>query len=146
MNTKFTMPSGMTFDFTNMFGEGRLSLEAFEKAMATEGVAACEAVKKTAETGVSKGHLSKDGTPEHVFFHRMPYPAENNPNTPESIEKLKAFGKYMREMDAVVFLGVGGSYLGNKVLVDALGGFFWNSDDARRNGQVKLCMRLSVNL
>ena len=138
MNTKFTMPSGMTFDFTNMFGEGRLSLEAFEKAMATEGVAACEAVKKTAETGVSKGHLSKDGTPEHVFFHRMPYPAENNPNTPESIEKLKAFGKYMREMDAVVFLGVGGSYLGNKVLVDALGGFFWNSDDARRNGQPRI--------
>lgn len=138
MNTKITMPSGMIFDFTNMFGEGRLTAEEFTAAMVTSGKAACEAVQKTAETGFSKAHLSKDGEPEHVFFHRMPYPADGNPNTPESIEKLKKFTAYTREMDAVIFLGVGGSYLGNKVLADALGGFFWNSDAKRRNGQPRI--------
>ena len=70
MNTKITMPSGMIFDFTNMFGEGRLTVEEFANAMATSGVAARAAVQKTAETGFSKAHLSKDGEPEHVFFHR----------------------------------------------------------------------------
>lgn len=44
MNTKITMPSGMIFDFTNMFGEGRLTAEEFTAAMVTSGKAACEAV------------------------------------------------------------------------------------------------------
>ncbi|MDO4179623.1 MAG: glucose-6-phosphate isomerase [Phascolarctobacterium sp.] len=138
MKTRFELPSGFIFDFTNMFGANRLEASEVETALKGIGASASEGVKKIAETGFSKAHLSKDGAPEHVFFPRMPYVQEGNPNTPESIAKLKEFSAFSRKMDAVIFLGVGGSYLGNKVLADALGGFFWNSDDARRNGQPRI--------
>lgn len=138
MKTRFELPSGIIFDFTNMFGTDRLATADVEAALENLGVNASKAVKKIAETGFSKAHLSKDGTPEHVYFPRMPYIKEGNPNTPESIKKLKEFSAYTQKMDAVVFLGVGGSYLGNKVLVDALGGFFWNSNEKRRNGQPRI--------
>lgn len=38
----------------------------------------------------------------------------------------------------MVFLGVGGSYLGNKVLFDAFGGCHWNTDTSLRKGQPRI--------
>ena len=138
MNYKLTMPSGLVFDFTNMFGIDRLQEGEVQLALAKQGKAADEAVAQIRKTGQAKGHLSKDGMPEHVFFPRMPYIADDNPNTEASIIKLLKYSKYLRQKDVVVFLGVGGSYLGNKVLFDAFGGCHWNTNPTLRQGQPRI--------
>ena len=65
----------------------------------------------------------------------MPYIADGNPNTEQSIIKLMRYSKHLRSKDVVIFLGVGGSYLGNKVLFDAFGGYHWNTSATLRQGQ-----------
>ena len=122
MKYKMTLPSGLVLDFTNMFGTDRLQDEEVALSLETIGAAAAAAVDSLRATGRSKAHLSKDGTPEHVYFPRMPYIAAGNPKDEASIKKLKEYGEYLKQMDVVVFLGVGGSFLGNKVLFDAYGG------------------------
>ena len=107
MSYNITVPSGIVFNFTNMLGEGRLSKEEVEQALASAGRAADAAVAKLRETGFSKAHLSKDGTPEHVYFPRMPYIKEGNPNTEASIIKLLRYSKRLRHYDVVVFLELG---------------------------------------
>lgn len=143
MDTKIVTPGGIVFDFTNMLGEGRLSATEVEQALAEQGGAAAAAVGDLRRTGYAKKHLSKDGTPEHVYFTRMPYIAQGNPNTEQSIVKLLQYGKYLRQKDVVVFLGVGGSYLGNKVLFDVFGGCHWNASPIVRQGQP--CIYFSGN-
>lgn len=138
MKYKITMPSGLIFDFTNMFGENRLQQDEVAQAIAECGSQADAAVRRIRTAGVAKNHLSKDGTPEHVYFTRMPYVAEGNPNTEASIIKLLKYSKALRQQDAVVFLGVGGSYLGNKVLFDAFGGCHWNTNSTMRQGQPRI--------
>lgn len=138
MQSKISIPYGISFDFTNMLGEGRISEEEFERVFAAKGKAADEAVRLIRATGAAKNHLSKDGRPEPVYFPRMPYLKEGNPNTEASIARLYQFGKNLRDVDAVVFLGVGGSYLGNKVLFDVFGGPYWNADTSIRQGQPKI--------
>lgn len=128
MNPNIVIPSGIEFDFTNMFGEARLQPEAVEEALNSIGLEADEAVKLIRKTGTAKAHFSKDGRPEHVYFPRMGYIQEGNPNTPESIAKLKAYAEYIKDFEVVLFLGIGGSFLGNRVLFDALGGKSWNKD------------------
>lgn len=134
METKISVPNGIIFDFTNLFGAERLDLTSFAAKVAEQGPKLKEAVQAIRETGTAKAHLSKDGTPEHVYFPRMPYIKEGNPNTPASIAKLKAYGENLKNYDAVLFLGIGGSYLGSKVLVDAIGGLSWNNNALQRHG------------
>lgn len=138
MKYKVTMPSGLIFDFTNMLGVGRLQEEEVERGLTGYGIAADDAVRKLRITGHSKAHLSKDGTPEHVYFPRMPYIKEGNPNTQSSIAKLKEYSEYLKQIDVVVFLGVGGSFLGNKVLFDAFGGCHWNTNARLRHDQPRI--------
>lgn len=138
MRYKITMPSGLVFDFTNMFGENRLQQDEVAQAIVECGSRADAAVRSIRAEGVAKNHLSKDGTPEHVYFTRMPYVAEGNPNTEASIIKLLKYSKALRQQDVVVFLGVGGSYLGNKVLFDAFGGCHWNTNSTMRQGQPRI--------
>ena len=138
MKYKITLPSGLVLDFTNMFGENRLAEQEVAEGLATLGVAADAAIANLRATGRSKAHLSKDGQPEHVYFPRMPYVKDGNPNTPASIAKLKEYGEYLKQMDVVVFLGVGGSYLGNKVLFDAFGGCHWNTNAKLRHDQPRI--------
>ena len=132
------MPSGTVFDFRNMVGCQRLSDAEVTQALAAEGAAAHAAVNAIRVSGVAKKHLSKDGTPEHVYFPRMPYIDEGNPNTADSIAKLQEYGRLAQQGDVIVFLGVGGSYLGNKVLFDAFGGCHWNTDSRLRKGQPRI--------
>lgn len=130
-----TLPSDFTVDFMNMFGHGRLGERTVEKELLAIGAQAEIGVRKIRLTGSAKGHLSKDGTSEPVYFMQMPYIKKGNPNTPESIVKLQQYGRYLRDkIDAVIFLGIGGSYLGNKVLFDVLAGDYWNTDTAKRRG------------
>lgn len=138
LKEKITMPSGLVFDFTNMFGTKRLDADKIAQELHTRGAAAEKAIQSIRVTGTSKNHLSKDGTPEHVYFPRMPYIADDNPNTEASIIKLYKYGKYLQQKDVVIFLGVGGSYLGSKVLFDAFGGYYWNSNHIVRQGHPRI--------
>ena len=134
-----TLPSGFVFDYTNLCGDNKVTdtdLAACEQQIAS----AHEAIKTMRATGVVRGHLSKDGEPELVYFSQLPYIADNHINSPAVIERLKAFGQSLRyKTDAVISFGIGGSYLGNKVLFDVHCGEFWNAKSQQeRDGYPKL--------
>jgi len=121
------LKSGFSFDYTNLVGEGRVT-EAELKELAPRLKAAHAAVQQMRATGEVRGHLSKDGTPEKVLFSTLPYVKEGNLNSPASLARLAQFSAEVQEkVDVVVSLGIGGSFLGNKVLFDVHCGEFWNS-------------------
>lgn len=133
------LESGFCFDYTNLFGEKKVTEKDIE-GLADRLEQAHRAVCRMRDTGEVRGHLSKDGTPEKVLFTQLPYIADGHLNSPASLERLKKFGRSLRyRTDAVVSFGIGGSYLGNKVLFDVHGGEFWNSKTAEeRDGYPKL--------
>lgn len=124
---RLTLSSGFTFDYTNLYGEGKVT--AADLASLSDRLAqAHTAIAHMRANGEVKGHLSKDGTPELVLFTQLPYIQEGNLNNPASIQRLKDFGQSLRySSDAVISFGIGGSYLGNKVLFDVHAGEFWNA-------------------
>ncbi len=127
--TVISLPSGFTFDYTNLYGDGRITQADMENLSRRLRDAHLAVVKMRA-TGEVRGHLSKDGQPEKVLFTQLPYVRDGNLNNPASIARLKAFGQSLRHrVDAVISFGIGGSYLGNKVLFDIQCGEFWNSKD-----------------
>lgn len=139
MSNKCELKSGFYFDYENLYGEGKVTaadLKEYGQALQ----AAHAAMKEMRSTGFIKAHLSKDGAPEKVLFSQLPYVEEGHLNSPASIAKLKDFSKSLQNrVDAVISFGIGGSYLGNKVLFDVQCGEFWNSmTKAERNGFPKL--------
>ena len=138
-----TLKSGFSFDYDNLFGEGKVTqadLDSYADALK----AAHEAMKVMRKDGFIKAHLSKDGAPEKVYFSKLPYITEENGklnlNSPASIKRLHDFTERIRNnVDAVVSLGIGGSFLGNKVLFDIFCGEFWNTwTTEQRNGLPKV--------
>ena len=87
---KIQLASGFIFDYETMLGDCRITendlLELKERAQA-----AAAAIDEMRKSGYAKAHLSKDGTPEPVYFTHLPYIKEGSPNSPESIAKLKDF-------------------------------------------------------
>jgi glucose-6-phosphate isomerase len=138
-DTTLQLSSGFAFDYENLFGEGKVTA-AEVQALAARTAAAHQAVVHMRATGEVKAHLSKDGTPEKVLFTQLPYVEPGHLNSPDSIARLKAFGASLRnKVDAVVSFGIGGSYLGNKVLFDVHCGEFWNQQSPEeRHGWPKL--------
>lgn len=130
---------GFMFDYTQMLGERRLSKKDLE-TFASGLMPAAARVQKIYFKGESTGHLSKDGTPEHVYFIRQGYLEKGNPNTEESVAALEAYGSAIKERaDVVIFFGIGGSYLGNKVLFDLGAGPYWNSlPKPKRHGRPRV--------
>ena len=126
--------SGFTFDYQNLYGEGKVT--AAEIAAIQAKIAeAHRAIEHMRATGEVQGHLSKDGAPEKVLFTQLPYIAGGHLNSPDSIARLKAFGASLQNrVDTVVSFGIGGSYLGNKVLFDVHCGEFWNSQTTEERG------------
>ncbi|MBR1885779.1 MAG: glucose-6-phosphate isomerase [Schwartzia sp.] len=130
MGNQIKLPSGFTFDYTNLLGEGKVT-----QAELPDTKAAHKAVCHMRETGEVRGHLSKDGTPELVLFPQLPYVKDGNLNSPADIGKLKKFGESVKgRVDVVVSLGIGGSFLGNKVLFDVGCGEFWNAMTPEERG------------
>ena len=122
---RIVLPSGLEFDFTNMFGAERLQ-QTDIAALEAKITEAAKALEHMRATGEAPGHLSKDGNLEHVYFPRLPYVREGYPNTPELLQELELCGKDIREnCDVVVFCGIGGSYLGGKVLYDCFSSRLW---------------------
>ena len=131
--------TGIAFDYGNLYGEKRVS-EAMLAEIADKIKAAAAAVDRMRENGEVKGHLCKDGQPEKVLFSQLPYVEKGHINSPESVKALIDFGESLRYgTDAVISFGIGGSFLGNKVLFDAGCGEFWNqSGRAERGGWPQL--------
>ncbi len=138
-NTSLTLQSGFEFDYSNLYGEGKVTKGDME-ALAGRLAKAHQAVAHMRAVGEVRGHLSKDGTPEKVLFSQLAYVAEGHLNSPSSISRLKEFGQSLRyKVDTVVSFGIGGSYLGNKVLFDVHCGEFWNDKNREaREGYPKL--------
>ncbi len=133
-----TLKSGFSFDYDNLFGEGKVT-QADLDSYAQDLKKAHEAMKVMRESGFIKAHLSKDGTPEKVYFSKLPYITEENGklnlNSPASIKRLHDFTEHLRNnTDVVVSLGIGGSFLGNKVLFDLFAGEFWNALPPEQRG------------
>ncbi|TCS77789.1 glucose-6-phosphate isomerase [Pectinatus cerevisiiphilus] len=120
------LKSGFVFDYDNLLNEKCVSKDDVT-ALLPRLKKAHKAMDVMRKTGVIRGHLSKDGTPEKVLFSQLPYIEKGNLNSPESIARIKKFGESVRNrVDAVISLGIGGSFLGNKVLFDVQCGSFWN--------------------
>lgn len=126
------------FDYTNLYGEGKVNQTDIE-ALGERLVEAHQSIQHMRAKGEVRGHFSKDGEPEKVLFTELPYVEEGHLNSPGSIERLKEFGQSLRyRVDVVVSFGIGGSYLGNKVLFDVHCGEFWNDKTpAERDGYPK---------
>ncbi|RHM53688.1 glucose-6-phosphate isomerase [Mitsuokella sp. AF33-22] len=129
------LKSGFTFDYDNLYGEGKVTeddLKFYEKDLKK----AHEAMKVMRETGFIRAHLSKDGEPEKVLFSQLPYVEEGHLNSPSSLKHLQELTDHVKDnVDVVVSMGIGGSYLGNKVLFDVHCGSFWNElSKEERNG------------
>ncbi|BEU88596.1 glucose-6-phosphate isomerase [Selenomonas sp. TAMA-11512] len=120
------LKSGFSFDYDNLFGDGKVT-EADVKSYEAAYKKAHEAMKVMRETGIIRAHLSKDGEPEKVLFSQTPYIKEGNINSPTSLKRLDDLtARVKNKVDAVVSLGIGGSFLGNKVLFDVTCGAYWN--------------------
>ncbi len=127
------------FDYQNLYGQGKITKDDI-KDISLQIEKAALAIKTMRQTGVIKGHLSKDGLPEKVLFSQLPYIKDGNINTLGTIEQLIKFGKSLKyTTDTVISFGIGGSFLGNKVLFDVGCGEFWNQQTvSQRNGYPKL--------
>ena len=86
---------GFQFQYQNLVGEGRVTEEALQ-ALQPAMEQAVKAVRAIRSEGFSKAHLSKDGTPEHVYFPRQAYLAEGNPNDEASVKRLEELGAAWR--------------------------------------------------
>ncbi len=128
------LKSGFTFDYGNLVGEGKVTKDDV-KELGAKIDEANKAIKVMREEGIIRGHLSKDGTPEKVYFSQLPYVEEGHLNSPASIRHLKELTASVKNrVDAVVSLGIGGSYLGDKVIFDVQCGEFWNSMTTEERG------------
>lgn len=128
------LKSGFTFDYSNLVGEGKVT-EQDVKDLGAKIAEANKAIKVMRQDGIIRGHLSKDGTPEKVYFSQLPYVEEGHLNSPKSIKHLQELTDSVKNrVDAVVSLGIGGSYLGDKVIFDVQCGEFWNSMTTEERG------------
>ena len=129
------LDSGFELDYNNIYNESCIQardIQNFERAI--QNVWRHTNILRS--TGYEEGHLSKDGQPEPILFYQLPYISENGINTPNMMDRLHDLGDYARKsIDTVVSIGIGGSYLGSKVLFDVQCGSFWNNyTDEERNG------------
>ena len=133
------LKSGFTFDYDNLYGEGKVT-EADLKSYEEDLKKAHEAMKVMRETGFIRAHLSKDGEPEKVLFSQLPYVEEGHLNSPSSLKHLQELTDHVKDnVDVVVSMGIGGSYLGDKVLFDVQCGAYWNElPKEERNGFPKV--------
>lgn len=123
---KLELASGFCFDYRNLMGPGLITEKDVVEITGSIAKAA-EGLASIRNTGLSRGHLSKCGELEPVHFTRLPFVRSGNPNTPDSIAKLKDYGKMVwKTKEVVIFFGIGGSFLGGKVLFDLHAGPFWN--------------------
>ena len=127
---KIKLNSGFNLDTTFAMAESLGANDGIEKRDLEEysllADQAFEAMKS-----VRKGDILLHGEP--ALFMNLPYQES------ELIKKLSSIGERTKSrFDTVVAIGIGGSYLGNKVLFEALRHPYYNEDSRVRNGYPRL--------
>lgn len=104
---------GIEYRLERSFATGCPTVEAVRSAAgrAREAARAWRAIHETGEAR---------GLGEPVRWSRL------NEDAPEGLDRVEAWAAQVRPLDAVVSIGIGGSYLGNRVLRDGLLGTRWN--------------------
>ena len=133
------LQSGFELDYANIYNESCIQerdVNNFERAI--QNVWRHTNILRS--TGFEEGHVSKDGLPEPVLFYQLPYISEDGINTPDMLKRLYELRDYARHnIDTVVSVGIGGSYLGSKVIFDVQCGAFWNNlSTEERNGYPRM--------
>mgnify|MGYP003583175022 FL=1 len=133
---KIGLEGGFIFDVTYLAGAGKIEEHQLESCRDLF-LKAEEKMTMIRKEGVYEGHFSKDGTPEPVLF-----PGLLQPN-PEKMARLKEITEEAkRQYDTVISFGIGGSYLGNKMLFDLFCGPYWNQMSKEERGG---CPKLYFN-
>lgn len=117
---------GMTVDWDCLFGRSWNITEEDMTGCRKEMAAAAETLAGIRGNGCGL----REG--EKVFFPRLPaILRENFLMTAEEKADMEALAARCRkgEFDAVISVGIGGSYLGNQVLFDGICGPYWNEED-----------------
>ena len=132
MQRILTLASGFALDYSNMLGAARLQETDFSECQ-PQLLQAHQAVQQLVATGISSYG-------QQVLFTQLPEVKFGNINTPSSLAKIEAYAQALQNrVQAVVSLGVGGSYLGGRVLFESMVDEYWNSLSAReRGGRPKL--------
>ena len=81
LRKSITLPSGFCLDFTNMLGPEQVTDKELDQ-LQNKITAAAQGLRLIRETGQAVHHLSKDGTPEPVYFTRLPYLLKRLPQYP----------------------------------------------------------------
>jgi len=117
----------ITFRFGNML-EGRnprgiklVDLQAQRSKLERAG----RALAKLRKRGLYDHHKRKDGSLEPVHFAWLPH-LDKGINTEDSIREILAWRDERAGVDEAIAFGIGGSYLGNRVLFDVFCGETWN--------------------
>ncbi len=107
-------------DVKNLFGN---TWSVTEKALATYGPCIKQAARDVSE--LRRTGKGPDGS--SVLFPHLPYLLEENVLISEEEKKdLLSLREEAKSYDAVISIGIGGSYLGNQVLFDLFCGPYWN--------------------
>lgn len=132
MNGILTQKNGFSLDYRKMLGCGRLRDKDFVE-LGGKMLPAQSAICKLRETGRIK-------TGDLVLFPTLPYVQPDNLNTPDSIADIITYADSLRgNTHAVVSIGIGGSYLGARVLVESLLDSYWNTlSDTDRQGRPRI--------
>ncbi len=121
MDYRVELPDGFCLNYANVMRDkiGPLGLAADALAERPEIDAALDALAVMRRSGDVRGHDEK------VYFTRLAYQEQD---APDRLRAIAEWGADVRSRcRAVVSLGIGGSYLGNQVLADALLSPLWNS-------------------
>jgi glucose-6-phosphate isomerase len=114
------LSDGFQLHYTNVMAEkiGALGIHLEEIQKARRLTRAEAAMRSLRQKGEVRGHDEK------VYFTRLPYQKADG----ELVERIRHWGaEVRRNCRYVVSLGIGGSYLGNQVLVDAGRSPYWNT-------------------
>lgn len=119
--TTFDIGDAVHFDFSCLNGQN-WNIQKEELAKAEETIRrAARAVTAIRETGTDMA------SGEMVRFPHLPYILDETLlMTEEERHRLAELPQLGKKADAVISLGIGGSYLGNQVIFDTACGEFWN--------------------
>lgn len=124
---KFSICTDFELDVSHLYGEGWAVREEEMEALGEKIRHAAEAVGEIRRTG--KG--PRPGST--VLFPHLPYILEEGLLMDgEEISQMRRLGAIAAagRLDAVISVGIGGSYLGNQALFDACCGPYWNIAEA----------------
>ena len=133
---KFNVDKSLEFDFSNFF----VDKLGKEHGVKEEDIFSINNKIKQAYDNVEeirKGKVLLHGEP--ALFMSLPYQSN------ETIAKIQSWAcDVAKNYDNVVSIGIGGSYLGNKTLQDALVDPFYNECESKRKGFPKIILQVII--